>query len=110
MLCIRGHGTPEENKAVVGGSIAYYDSYSIGEMEKIITVNVEGSTFANQINTVQKRLITSITSNEKTFIIRRQHQADQSDWYRGEPSEPPKIIRFSEARLGEEPSFERDDK
>jgi hypothetical protein len=67
VLCIRGHGTPEENKAVVEGSIAYYDSYSIGEMEKIITINVEGSTFANQINTVQKRLITSITPNEMTF-------------------------------------------
>src|SRR3954463_5511038 len=63
----RSRATPEENKAVVEGSLAYYGTYSVSDSEKIITVHVEGSTFANQVGTVQKRLITSITSDEMKF-------------------------------------------
>jgi Lipocalin-like domain len=37
--------TPDEATAVVQGSIAYYGSYSIDEATRVITVNVEGSTF-----------------------------------------------------------------
>ena len=63
----RSRATPEENKAVVEGSLAYYGTYSVSDSEKIITVHVEGSTFANQVGTVQKRLITSITLDEMRF-------------------------------------------
>lgn len=64
----RRRTTTEEDKSIVEGSLAYYGTYSIGESDKVITVQVEGSTFANQVGTVQKRLITSITSDEMTFI------------------------------------------
>ena len=34
-------GTPEENKAVVQGSIAYFGSYSVNEADKTITFHIE---------------------------------------------------------------------
>ena len=43
----RDQGTPEKNKAVVQGSIAYFDTYSLNETENVITLQFEGSTFAN---------------------------------------------------------------
>src|SRR5262249_30117012 len=39
--------TPDENRAIVQGSIAYFGTYSIDEATHVITVNVEGSTFPN---------------------------------------------------------------
>src|SRR6516165_12417626 len=36
-------GTPEENQAIVKGSIAYFGTYSIDEATHVLTVNVEGS-------------------------------------------------------------------
>ena len=63
----RAQATAEEAKAVVAGSIAYYGTYSINEVEKVLTANVEGSTYANQLGTEQKRLITSLTADELKF-------------------------------------------
>ena len=60
----RSRTTPEENKAVVEGSLAYYGTYAVSDSERIITVHVEGSTFANQLGAVSKRLVASITSDE----------------------------------------------
>ncbi len=45
----RDRGTPEENKALVQGSIAYFGTYAVNEVEKVITLQLEGSTFANLI-------------------------------------------------------------
>src|SRR5262245_23462536 len=39
----RMSGTPEENKAIVQGSIAYFGTYSIDEATHVLTVNIEGS-------------------------------------------------------------------
>jgi len=54
----RVKGTPEENKAVVGGAINHFGRYSVDEKEKTITFNVEGSTFPNWAGTTQKRPFT----------------------------------------------------
>ena len=35
----RSRATPEETKAVVEGSLAYYDAYSVSDSEKLITVH-----------------------------------------------------------------------
>ncbi len=59
--------TAEEAKAVVAGSIAYFGTYSINEVDKVIIPNVEGSTYANMIGTDQKRIITSLTTDELRF-------------------------------------------
>ena len=64
----RDRGTPEEYKAVVQGSLAYFGTYSINEADKVITAQIEGSTFANMIGGPdQKRIITSLTADELKF-------------------------------------------
>lgn len=64
----RDQGTAEENKAIVQGSIAYFGTYSVNEADKVITLKLEGSTFANILGAgEQKRLITSLTPDELKF-------------------------------------------
>jgi hypothetical protein len=63
----RDQGTPEEYKAVVSGSIAYFGTYVLNEAEKLITLKLEGSTYANLLGAEQKRIITSLTAGELTF-------------------------------------------
>jgi hypothetical protein len=63
----RALATAEEAKAVVAGSIAYFGTYSINEVDKVIIPKVEGSTYANLIGTDQKRIITSLTTDELRF-------------------------------------------
>ena len=64
----RDRGTPEENKAVVQGSIAYFGSYSVNETEKAVTLQIEGSTFANlKGGGEQKRVLSSLTADELKF-------------------------------------------
>jgi lipocalin-like protein len=62
----RATATAEEAKAVVAGSIAYFGKYSVDEAGKVITIDIQGSTFANQIGsaTDNKRIVTSLTANE----------------------------------------------
>src|SRR5437016_1512413 len=45
----RATATADEAKAVVAGSIAYFGKYSVDEAGKVITIDIQGSTFANQI-------------------------------------------------------------
>jgi hypothetical protein len=61
----RSRATAEEAKAVVAGSIAYYGRYSVNESDKVISLKIEGSTFANMVGgEEQKRTITSLTADE----------------------------------------------
>ncbi len=59
----RMEGTPEENKAVVHGSIAHFGTYTVNETDKTITFHIETSTFPNWNGTEQKRPFT-ITGDE----------------------------------------------
>ena len=52
----RQAGTPEENKAVVQGSIAVFGTYSVNGTDNIINFHIEGSTFPNWRDIDQKRL------------------------------------------------------
>jgi hypothetical protein len=54
----REAGTPEENQAVVRGSVAYFGTYTVREEERLLVLHVEGSTFANWVGTDQKRIFT----------------------------------------------------
>ena len=54
----RDAGTPEENKAVLAGSLAFFETYSVSEADQAITLLVEASTFPNWIGTNQKRSFT----------------------------------------------------
>jgi Lipocalin-like domain len=57
-------GTPEENKAVVVGSISLFGTYTVDEAAKTIIYKVESSTFPNWVGQEQIRPIDSITSDE----------------------------------------------
>jgi len=64
----RAQGTPDENKAVVSGSIAYFGTYSVNEAEKVIALQLEGSTFANLTGRgEQKRIVTSLSADDLKF-------------------------------------------
>ncbi len=60
----RNTGTPEENKAVVQGSLAQFGTYSISEAERVLTYHFEGSTFPNRTGTDQKRVNLTVTADE----------------------------------------------
>src|ERR1700704_3261487 len=62
----RATATAEEAKAVIAGSIAYFGKYSVDEVSKVVSIDIQGSTFANQIGSTSdnKRIITSLTANE----------------------------------------------
>jgi hypothetical protein len=62
----RTSGTPEENKATVAGSIAYFGTYDVNEAEKAVTTHVEGSTFPNWAGTDQKRTV-AVSGDEMKF-------------------------------------------
>lgn len=62
----RMEGTPEENKAVVQGSIAHFGKYTVDETNKTITFHIEASTFPNWNGTEQRRPIT-VTGDELTW-------------------------------------------
>ena len=54
----RVKGTPEENQAVVQGSVAYFGTYSTDTTDKVFAQKIEGSTFPAWIGEVQKRKYT----------------------------------------------------
>lgn len=62
----RTTGTPEENKAAVAGSIAYFGSYDVNEPEKLLVMHLEGSTFPNWVGTDQKRTL-ELSGDELKF-------------------------------------------
>lgn len=62
----RGNGTPEENKAVVQGSIAHFGSYSVSGNN--IVFNVDHSTFPNWDGGVQQRPFT-LRDDELSFFV-----------------------------------------
>jgi Lipocalin-like domain len=53
----RQAGTPEENKAVVQRSIAFFGTYSVSEEDHTLNFHVEGGTFPNWNGTDRKRAI-----------------------------------------------------
>ena len=61
----RTTGTPEENRAVVQGSIAYFGTYSVND--RVINVHIEGSTFPNWEGADQKRLF-AVSGDELRII------------------------------------------
>ena len=60
----RDHGTPEENKAVIQGSLANIGTYSVNDADRSLIMHVENSSFPNWKGTEQKRMIATITRDE----------------------------------------------
>ena len=59
-------GTPEEYKAAVQNSIAYYGTYKVDETSKTITWSIDASTFPNWYGVTQERHF-SINGDELRF-------------------------------------------
>ena len=60
--------TPEEARAVIAGSIAYFGKYSLDETSMVLSLDIHASTFANLTgNPSEKRNITSLTDSELKF-------------------------------------------
>jgi hypothetical protein len=64
----RTTATPEENKAIVGGSITHFGTLSVNAEDKTITFKIETSTFPNWDGIEQKRPFT-ITGDELQYTV-----------------------------------------
>jgi hypothetical protein len=62
----RTTATPEENKAIVGGSLAYFGTLSVNAADKTLTFTIETATLPNWDGTEQKRVFT-ITGDELQY-------------------------------------------
>jgi Lipocalin-like domain len=60
----RNTGSPDENKAIIQGSLAYSGTYTVNAKDGTVTLRIERSTFPNWNGTDQKRTITALTANE----------------------------------------------
>jgi hypothetical protein len=63
----RDKGTADENKAVVGGIITHFGTYSVNEADKSFNFRIESSSFPNWSGTLQKRPITALTDDVLTY-------------------------------------------
>jgi hypothetical protein len=59
--------TPEEARAIMAGSIAYYGTYSVNEAERMVILRMDASTFPNQLGRDLLRRIVSVTANEMVY-------------------------------------------
>jgi Lipocalin-like domain len=59
----RAEGTPEENKAVVQGSISFFGTYTVSDTDKIVTTHIESCTFPNW-NGIERRESFTISGDE----------------------------------------------
>jgi hypothetical protein len=60
--------TPEEAKAVIANSIAYFGRYSLDETSMVLSLDIQASTFANLTGSPsEKRNITSLNDYELKF-------------------------------------------
>jgi hypothetical protein len=58
--------TPEEAKAIVGGAISYFGTYTVNEASKTITLRVDASSYPNLVGS-QPRVISSLTADELKY-------------------------------------------
>jgi hypothetical protein len=64
----RQPGTPEENKAVVQGSIAFFGIYSVSEIDKTYTQHVESCIFPNW-NGTERKYSFNISGDELNIMV-----------------------------------------
>jgi hypothetical protein len=64
----RTTATPEENKAIVGGSITHFGTLSVNAADKTMIFKIETATFPNWDGTEQKRSFTH-TGDELKYTV-----------------------------------------
>jgi hypothetical protein len=55
---------PEEAFALATGMIAYFGTYTVDETDRSISLNLEGTSYANQLGRPQKRIVAGIGADE----------------------------------------------
>jgi hypothetical protein len=63
----RTKATPEEAQAINAGILAYFGTYAVDEASKTITLQMESTTYPNQLSVPQKRVIAILTADELKF-------------------------------------------
>jgi len=66
LVSIRSETNAEEDGLIVE-SIAYYGTFTVNEEVNVISLHLDASTFPNQVGTIQKRSITSLTADELKY-------------------------------------------
>jgi len=61
--------TPEEDKGIVGGSVAYFGKYTVVPAGRIVTLRVEASSLPDQVGAEQKLTVISLTADELKYTI-----------------------------------------
>jgi hypothetical protein len=64
----RATGTVDENKAVVGGSLAHFGTYIVNEADKSFTYRIDSATFPNWDHAEQKRSF-AIAGDELKYTV-----------------------------------------
>ena len=64
----RTTGTPEENKAIVAGSLTHFGTIAVNAAEKTFTFKIDTATFPNWDRTEQKRPFT-LTGDELRYSV-----------------------------------------
>jgi len=64
----RTTATPEENKAIVGGSLSHFGTLSVNAADKTFTFKIATATFPNWDGTEQKRPFT-VTGDELKYTV-----------------------------------------
>lgn len=64
----RADGTPEENKAVIGKSIAMIGTYAVDLDAKMLAFKVEIATFPNWNATEQRRNLVAVSGDELKYV------------------------------------------
>jgi len=56
--------TPAEEKALAHGILSYFGTYSVSEADKVMSLHIEHSSFANQVGIDAKRIVSFNTPDE----------------------------------------------
>ena len=59
--------TPEENKAIVEGTMSYFGTYTATDADKAIGLHIDRSSIPNLNGTDGKRIVTSFLRDEMTW-------------------------------------------
>jgi Lipocalin-like domain len=59
--------TADEATAIVRGSIAYFGTFTVDEAKKMLSMQLDGTTLANQLGLPQTRTIDSISADEMRY-------------------------------------------
>jgi Lipocalin-like domain len=62
----RLEGTPEENKAVVQGTLCYFGTYSVIDADRTLNIHIESSSYPNWSGTNQNRFL-ALTGDEMNW-------------------------------------------